>query len=83
MAPTILFVPGPTVFSVVSSLLTKDGFRTETAVLPSTGTTSPGNPGMKDDIAAGRKHLQSVVSREEDVVLVLHSAGGFLGSEAM
>lgn len=87
MAPTILFVPGfwegPTVFGAVSSLLTTDGFKTETAVLPSTGTTSPGNPGMKDDIAAVRKHLQGLVSQGDDVVLVLHSAGGFLGSEAM
>lgn len=87
MAPTILFVPGfwegPTVFNAVSSLLTADGYKTETAVLPSTGTTSPGNPGMKDDIAAIRTHLQDLVSQGEDVVLVLHSAGGFLGSEAM
>lgn len=88
MAPTILFVPGlwegPTVFNAVSSLLTAAGFKTETAVLPSTGATSPGNPGMKDDIASIRNHLQGLVSEgEEDVVLVLHSAGGFLGSEAM
>lgn len=87
MAPTILFVPGfwegPTVFGAVTSLLATDGFKTETAVLPSTGTTSPGNPGMKDDIAAVRKHLQGLISQGEDVVLVLHSAGGFLGSEAM
>jgi pimeloyl-ACP methyl ester carboxylesterase len=87
MAPTILFVPGiwvgPTVFRPVSSLLNADGLSTETAVLPSTGTTSPGNPGMKDDIAAVRKHIEQLVSRGEDVVLVLHSAGGFIGSAAM
>lgn len=88
MTPTILFVPGfwegPTVYNTVASLLNTEGFKTETAILPSTGTTSPGNPGMKDDIAAIRRHLSNlVVSRGEDVVLVLHSAGGFLGSEAM
>lgn len=87
MTATILFVPGlwegPSVFNPISSLLTADGFTTETAVLPSTGTTSPGNPSMKDDIAAVRKHIQTLVSRGEDVLLVLHSAGGFLGSEAM
>lgn len=87
MAPTILFVPGlwegPTVFSTVSSLLAADGFKTDIAVLPSTGTTSPGNPGMKDDIAAIRTQLEQLVLQGDDVVLVLHSAGGFLGSEAM
>ncbi|KAJ5149391.1 hypothetical protein N7448_000969 [Penicillium atrosanguineum] len=72
MAPTVLFVPGfwegPTVFDKVTSLLTENGVRGEVAVLRSTGTTSPGNPGMKDG---------------EDILLVLHSAGGFLGSEAL
>ncbi|PYI11019.1 alpha/beta-hydrolase [Aspergillus sclerotiicarbonarius CBS 121057] len=87
MAPTILFVPGfwegPTVFDPVSTLLTADGFTTEIAVLPSTGTTSPGNPSMADDIAAVRTHLEKIVQRWEEVILVLHSAGGFLGSAAM
>ncbi|KAH8695237.1 Alpha/beta hydrolase fold-1 [Talaromyces proteolyticus] len=93
MPPTILFVPGiwegPSVFNHVSSLLSSAGFKTSTAVLPSTGTTSPGNPSMKDDIAAIRRHLQDLLQpapetgTAEDVLLVLHSAGGFLGSEAM
>ncbi|GLA63415.1 hypothetical protein AtubIFM54640_004562 [Aspergillus tubingensis] len=87
MAPTILFVPGfwegPKVFTPVCDLLQADGFRTEVCTLPSTGTTSPGNPAMTDDIAAVRDHLTSIVQRGEEVILVLHSAGGFLGSAAM
>lgn len=43
---------------------------------------SPGNPGMKDDIAAIRSTISDMVDAGEDIVLVLHSAGGFLGSEA-
>lgn len=87
MAPTILFVPGfwegPKVFTPVCDLLKADGFKTEVCTLPSTGTTSPGNPAMTDDIAAVRDHLTSIVHRGEEVILVLHSAGGFLGSTAM
>ncbi|KAE8394363.1 hypothetical protein ETB97_007211 [Aspergillus alliaceus] len=87
MTPTILFVPGiwegPSVFDRISSLLTADGFNVETAALPSTGTISPGNPSMKDDIAAVHQHLKKIVERDQEVLLVLHSAGGFIGSEAM
>lgn len=87
MAPTILFVPGfwegPKVFTPVCDLLRADGFTTEVCTLPSTGTTSPGNPTMADDIAAVRDHLKSILQRGEEVILVLHSAGGFLGSAAM
>lgn len=87
MAPTILFVPGiwegASLFGPISSLLAADGFTTATAVLPSTATTSPGNPTMKDDVAAVRYHIQQLVHRGDDILLVLHSAGGFIGSEAM
>ncbi|KAJ5935040.1 hypothetical protein N7466_004587 [Penicillium verhagenii] len=87
MAPTVLFVPGfwegPTVFEKVTSLLTASGISTEVAKLQSTNTTSPGNPGMKDDVKGIRAHIEAILARGEDVLLALHSAGGFLGSEAM
>ncbi|KAJ5949352.1 alpha/beta-hydrolase [Penicillium verhagenii] len=87
MAPTVLFVPGfwegPTVFEKVTSLLTASGISTEVAKLQSTGTTSPGNPSMKDDVKGIRAHIEAILARGEDVLLALHSAGGFLGSEAM
>ncbi|EHA18810.1 hypothetical protein CBS76997_1918 [Aspergillus niger] len=87
MSPTILFVPGfwegPKVFTPVCDLLQAAGFKTDVCTLPSTGTISPGNPAMADDIAAVRDHLTSIVQRGEEVILVLHSAGGFLGSAAM
>ena len=38
---------------------------------------------MDDDIAAVRTHLTSLVEARKEVVLVCHSAGGFLGSNAM
>ncbi|RAK73343.1 alpha/beta hydrolase [Aspergillus fijiensis CBS 313.89] len=85
--PTVLLIPGfwegPTVYTHLATLLTTAGYPVETATLPSTGTVSPGNPTMKDDIAALRAAISRMVSRGDSVVLVLHSAGGFLGCEAM
>ena len=86
MATTILFVPGfweaSAPFARVTALLESQGYSTQIAVLPSTGKASPGNPGMKDDIATVRSTIADLVEAERDVVLVLHSAGGFLGSNA-
>jgi len=88
MKPTILFVPGiwegPTVFNHVCSLLQDLGFPTQTCTLPSTGTKSPGNPSMHDDKLAIRSVVQKLVEEEgKTVVLVCHSAGGFLGAAAI
>ena len=87
MSPTVLFVPGfwvgTTPFDQVSSLLQSQGFTTQTVALPSTGSVSPDNPTMPDDIAAIRTAVQKLVEAEQDVVLVLHSGGGFLGSNAI
>lgn len=38
---------------------------------------------MKDDVAGVRKHLQDLVSRKGDVLLVPHSGGAFIAAEAM
>ena len=87
MAPTILFVPGfwegSAPFLHVASLLQAEGYPTEIATLPSTGTVSPGNPNMYDDIAAVRSTIIKLVEKGQHVVLVLHSAGGFIGSNAI
>ncbi|KAE8353293.1 alpha/beta-hydrolase [Aspergillus coremiiformis] len=87
MPPTILIVPGfwegPAAFETVSTRLTDDGFAVETAALRSTGTVSPGNPSLKDDVAAVRTCLEKLVHGGQEVLLVLHSAGGFIASEAM
>ncbi|MCJ1395230.1 hypothetical protein MMC18_008113 [Xylographa bjoerkii] len=87
MNPTILFVPGfwegAAPFARVSALLQAEGYRTEIAVLPSTGTVSPSNPSMEDDIAAVRATVEKLVMVGNDVVMVMHSAGGFLGSNAI
>jgi hypothetical protein len=38
---------------------------------------------MEDDIAAVRTTLEKFMLQGKEVILVLHSAGGFLGSEAV
>ncbi|KAL8779161.1 MAG: hypothetical protein Q9203_003226 [Teloschistes exilis] len=87
MSPTILFVPGfwegPEPFTAVSSLLSKKDYQTVICQLPSTGNTSPGNPGMHDDKAAIRSSIEAVIAESVQVVLVAHSGGGFLGSNAI
>ena len=85
--PTILFVPGfwegPAVFAQVSSLLQGYGFPTETVALASTGKLSPGNPSMLDDIATVRTAATKLVESGKKVVMVMHSGGGFIGSNAI
>jgi len=86
--PTIVFVPGiwegPTVFTSLSTTLQALGYPTETATLPSTGTSSPGNPTMRDDEQAIRYIVKRlVIDEEKTVILVCHSAGGFLASGAI
>ena len=86
MAPVIAFVPGfwegSEPYEKVISLLSKS-FQTVICPLISTGTTSPGNPSMEDDIAAIRKSVETILAEEKDVIMVMHSAGGFLGSNAI
>ena len=87
MSPTILFVPGfwegAAPFADVSARLQSKGFQTEVALLPSTGTTSPGNPSMQDDIAAIRQKVSGLVDAGHEIIMVLHSGGSFLGSNAI
>jgi len=57
-----------------SSILEAQGFSTKISVLHSIGTTSAGNPGMKDDIAGVRAVVEKHIDTNEDDILVLHSS---------
>ncbi|PYH45123.1 uncharacterized protein BP01DRAFT_392069 [Aspergillus saccharolyticus JOP 1030-1] len=69
--PTILLTPGiwegPTVYNKLSTL-TKASYPVQTSSLVSTGAPSPGNPTMKDDVAAIRAHLTSLVDSRGQLV---------------
>lgn len=84
----IVFVPGlwegPTVYtSIASTLQVSYGYTTTTIALVSTGTTSPGNPSLQDDVRGIRLVIEPLVEQGKELLLVLHSAGGFLGSNAI
>ncbi|KAL8760292.1 MAG: hypothetical protein Q9184_003387 [Pyrenodesmia sp. 2 TL-2023] len=86
--PHIFLIPGfwegPSVYDSVLHSLQTHHYPVQTIPLPSTGQASPNNPSMRDDVAAIRSVIASLVEEEEkEVLLVLHSAGAFLGSMAI
>lgn len=88
--PHIILVPGfwegPSVFSALASNLTSHSYNCHMAPLASTGhPASATSPSMKDDVRAIRSVVERVVEQYggTEVVMVLHSAGGFLGSMAI
>ena len=87
MGPTVLCVPGfwegVEPFQQVASLLSAKNIAVATSALRSTGTSSPGNPSMHDDIATIPSSVETLTAEDKEIVMVLHSAGGFLGSNAI
>jgi len=85
--PTIIFIPGawcgPKPYETVSQTLQAHGYPTLTIPLSSTGKSSPGAPSLQDDIAVIRTALLPHVEAEKEIVLVMHSLGGLLGSSAI
>ncbi|KAL8917845.1 MAG: hypothetical protein Q9172_005667 [Xanthocarpia lactea] len=86
--PHVVLIPGfwegPSVYDAVVSSLKAHSYSAQTIPLCSTGQPSPNNPSMKDDVAVFRSVIAPLVEKEEkDVLLILHSAGGFLGPMAI
>jgi len=86
--PAIVIVPGfwegPSVFNTVSTLLHNHGYQDVIkASLLSTGRTSPDNPTVFDDVQHVRTFIEPLVDSGKEVILVLHSAAGFIGAMAM
>lgn len=86
--PVVVFVPGfwegISAFDSVSiELKTVHGYSTAAVPLASTGTASPGNPTLKDDVRGIRSAIEPLVQDGKELLLVLHSAGGFLGAQAI
>ncbi|KAH8895277.1 alpha/beta-hydrolase [Thozetella sp. PMI_491] len=89
MSPVLFLVPGlwegPRAYAPLKSSLEQSGLSVTITFLRSTGTRYPGNPTMADDIAGIQADLEKVVEAagSNGVVVVLHSAGGFIGSNAL
>lgn len=87
--PVLVFVPGiwggPSVFDLVVEQIHKLHHDVDVRIAPflSPGTTSPGGPSMIDDMSAIRKVVEPLVANGQRVIMVCHSAGGFLGSGAI
>ncbi|KAE8333383.1 Alpha/beta hydrolase fold-1 [Aspergillus sergii] len=83
--PTIIFIPGawnsPAGFDVVRQLLESKGFPTAAVAHPSAGAEPP-NQTLSDDVANLRATLVHETGQGKDIVLVAHSYGGFVASDA-
>jgi pimeloyl-ACP methyl ester carboxylesterase len=81
--PTIVFVPGafhtPDYYNPVRSLLEAKGYVTEAVSLLSLGDSTSS---MADDAAAIRAVTSKLADEGHQVVLVMHSYGGILGTES-
>ena len=86
--PTIIFVPGfwegPTIFApVISKIESEYGYHTSTVTLPSKGSLPPNIKTFADDVKAIQRAIENHVEESRDVIVIAHSAGGFLSSEAV
>jgi pimeloyl-ACP methyl ester carboxylesterase len=87
--PTIVFVPGiwegPTVFSSVANTLSSPphAYPTLLITLPNTGKISPANETLQGDVRGIQAQMEPLVEAGKEIILVMHSAGGFLGSNAI
>ena len=86
--PVFVLVPGsfatPVWYETVTPFLTKSGYEWVNAPLPSSNSEGKFEVPrtMQDDAAAIKAVISSVVDSGKEVVLVMHSYGGFPGTEA-
>ncbi|KAH7002539.1 Alpha/beta hydrolase fold-1 [Ilyonectria destructans] len=83
--PTIVFIPGgwhgPDVWDKLTSLLRAQEYRCVSVELPS--TLPDHNTTFSDDFNAARQCITAETTRGRDVVVVVHSYGGVVGSSAV
>lgn len=84
--PTFVIIPGawhgPEAFDAPGAILKEKGYGIKYVHLASVGASTP----LKDfapDVEVVRTAVEEVLAAGKDVVLVMHSYGGFPGSEAM
>lgn len=86
MPPTIVFTPGAWhgtwAFDTVRDDLSAMGYDTKAVQLPSVGATNP-SVGLAEDVAALAAEVEALADTGRDVVMVLHSYGGLVGSNAV
>jgi len=85
--PTIVFSHGAwqtaAGYDVFAQKLNALGYATEVPALPSVGGTEKPLPGLPEDIAAVREALARHADQGRDIILLCHSYGGVVGSNAV
>lgn len=86
--PVIVFAPGAwhpvSCLDSLTALLTAAGYETQTVVFPTVyHATEIKQPSLEPDIRAVRAVMKPLVQAGREVVLVMHSWGGFPGSSAL
>ncbi|KAK0109800.1 hypothetical protein ONS95_002473 [Cadophora gregata] len=84
--PTIVFTPGAWhgtwAFDTVRSQLETLGYPTEAVALPSVGSNNL-TVGLTEDASALRAELTTLTNAGKDVIMVVHSYGGVVGTNAV
>ena len=85
--PTIVIIPGswqtPAAWTPFQTVLTAAGFPAEYVKLPTVGGTTLPLASLADDVTAVRAVLAPLVAAGKDIVLLCHSSGGLVGSNAV
>jgi len=84
--PTFLFVPGawhpPSCFNSLTTILSQKGYDYRYVQLASVGG-SPPVQSIDPDVQIIRETTQSLLDEGKNIIVVMHSYGGVIGSEAM
>ncbi|TVY43897.1 hypothetical protein LOCC1_G003845 [Lachnellula occidentalis] len=85
--PTIVLVHGawhtPPNYQSYTDALKAQGFKVLTPRLPSSSGKSPPDASFPEDVAAVREVVESLVEAGERVLMVMHSYGGAVGTDAI
>ncbi|KAB5580097.1 Alpha/beta hydrolase fold-1 [Coniochaeta sp. 2T2.1] len=86
--PTIVIVPGawqtPLVWDAFRATVEKAGYPPSIHVpLPTIGGTQIPLPGLSEDVVTVRNVLEPLIEQGKEVVLLCHSSGGLIGSNAV
>ena len=84
--PTFVLVPGawslPHVFDKLRSILSDKDYPSEAPAHPSVGTEPP-TAALADDVDHLRNVIRGLIEQEKEVIVVMHSYGGLVGSGAV
>ncbi|KAK4156622.1 Alpha/beta hydrolase fold-1 [Chaetomidium leptoderma] len=85
--PTVVIVPGswqlPAVWDEFRAVLSRAGHQSYHVNLPSVGGTELPLTGLPEDVAAVRNVVGGLADSGDEIVLLCHSSGGVVGSNAV